>query len=257
LAAVSAVTSRALPSFDFDAAIVAIYDFAWHEVADWYLELTKARLEAGEGAALWVTRTVLLQTATLLHPIMPFLTDALAEQFAGIPASLDLTPWPKVEEGWKDPAAELSMAASMAFISDLRKWLQELGIQVTRHADRVPLSALESGPELAFPESFRYASAVVPVEWTDPSGDSGAEAAPQVVIGRTRLSVGRSVGASQQWRESVARELGKSEAFRATLERKLASPFTDQAPRDVVERERSRLAEVQQREALLRGLIDS
>ncbi|MGA8427212.1 MAG: hypothetical protein WB801_06455, partial [Candidatus Dormiibacterota bacterium] len=118
------------------------------------------------------------------------------------------------------------------------------------------LSALEPGPELAFPESFRYVSALLPVEWEDASNTSGGEA-PQVVIGRTRLSVAGSVGASQPWKESVARELTKSEAFRATLERKLASPFADQAPREVVERERSRLAEVQQREALLRGLIDS
>ncbi|MGC2296119.1 MAG: valine--tRNA ligase [Candidatus Dormiibacterota bacterium] len=255
LNAVTGVTSRALPAFDFDAAIVAIYDFAWHEVADWYLELTKARLEAGDGAALWVTRTVLLRTATLLHPIMPFLTDALAEQFAGAPASLDLAAWPEVEEGWDDPEAELSMSASMGFITDLRKWLQELGIQVNRHSDRMPLSALEAGPELAFPESLRYVSALVPVEWAEASGLSGPET-PQVVIGRTRLSVGRSVGASQPWKESVGRELAKAEAFRATLERKLASPFADQAPRDLVARERTRLAEVEQREALLRGLID-
>jgi valyl-tRNA synthetase len=256
LEAVTGVTSRALPAFDFDAVIVAIYDFAWHEVADWYLELAKARLEAGDTVALWVTRTVLLRTATLLHPIMPFLTDALAEQFAGTPASLDLTAWPKVEEGWTDPAAELSMSASMNFISDLRKWLQELGIQVSGHGSRVPLSPLEPGPELAFPESFGYVSALLPVEWADASGDAAAQPT-QVVIGRTRLSVGRSVGGSEQWKESVARELAKTEAFRVTLERKLASPFADQAPRDVVQRERARLAEVQQREALLRGLIDS
>jgi valyl-tRNA synthetase len=256
LSSVTAATSRAFPAFDFDAAIVAIYDFAWHEVADWYLELAKARLEAGDAAALWVTRTVLLRTATLLHPIMPFLTDALAEQFAGAPLSLDLAPWPKVEERWNDAAAELSMAASMSFISELRKWLQELGIQVTRHASRVPLTALQPGPELELPESFRYVSALVPVDWVDTSGVAARES-PQVVIGRTKLSVGRSLGGSQQWKESVARELAKSDTFRAALERKLAGPFADQAPSDVVQRERSRLLEVQQRQALLRGLIDS
>jgi hypothetical protein len=51
--------------------------------------------------------------------------------------------------------------------------------------------------------------------------------------------------------------LAKSDTFRAALERKLAGPFADQAPSDVVQRERSRLLEVQQRQALLRGLIDS
>jgi valyl-tRNA synthetase len=257
LAAVTQLTTRALPAFDYDGAIDAIYEFAWHELADWYLELTKARLEAGDPTALWVTRTVLLQTATLLHPIMPFLTDALAEQFAGTPASLDLAAWPKAQESWPDPESELAMAACLKLISSLRKWLQELGIEVKRNSSRVPFSVVDAGPELAFPGSLDYVRALLPVEWVDPSSTLG-DASPRVVVGRTTLALGRSVGpGTERWKESVRRELTKVEAFRAHVEGKLAGPFADKAPSAIVRRERDRLEEVGQREALLRRLIDS
>jgi valyl-tRNA synthetase len=257
LAAVTLRTTKALPGFDYDGAIETIYDFAWHELADWYLELVKGRLEAGDATALWVTRRVLLQTATLLHPIMPFLTDALAGQFAGTPASLDLATWPEVPGDWADPQSEAAMNGCMTLISTLRKWLTELGIEVTRHSSRVPFSVTGAGPELAFPESLGYISALLPVDWVEPSGASEASA-PQVVAGRTTLSLGHSAGGgTERWKESAGRELAKAEAFRISLERKLSGPFAEKAPAEVVERDRRRLEEVRQRVALLRRLIDS
>lgn len=257
LASVTQVTTKALPAFDYDGAIVAIYDFAWHEVADWYLELVKDRFQAGDPTALWVSGTVLLQIAALLHPIMPFLTDALAEQFAGAPASLDLAPWPRVPEGWPDPESERAMSALRELISGLRKWLQELGIQVGRHSDRVPFWVAQAGPELAFPESLGYIAALLPIEWVD-SRVAPEPSSPQVVVGRTTLSLGRGLGSgARPWQTSVTRELAKVEAFRASLEAKLDGPFAEKAPQDLVQRERDRLAGVRQRETLLRGLIET
>ncbi|HUY56893.1 MAG TPA: valine--tRNA ligase [Candidatus Micrarchaeaceae archaeon] len=257
LAAVTQVTTGALQKFDFDGAIDAIYDFAWREVADWYLELVKGRLESGDAAALWVTRQVLYQTATLLHPIMPFLTDAVAEQFAGSPASLDLTPWPGATDSWADPDSEVAMIACMTLISNLRKWLTELGIEVTRHGSRVPFSVAVAGPELAFPEAQGYVSALLPVDWVEAAGNPGA-ARPQVVAGRTTLSLGKSAGGdSEKWKDPARRELAKAVAFATTLEHKLAGPFAAKAPAEVVQKERRRLEEVRQREGLLRRLIDS
>jgi valyl-tRNA synthetase len=258
LAALTEVTSKALPAFDFDGAIDSIYNFAWHELADWYLELTKARLEAGDQAALWVTRRALLQTATLLHPIMPFLTDALGEQFAGTPASLDLVTWPGVEPTWVDPESEVAMSSCMNLISSLRKWLTELGIEVTKRSIRVPFAVIEAGPELAHPEALEYVSALLPVAWVPASPADDGDSLPQLVAGRTTLSLGRSAGpGADRWKESAQRELAKARTLRAKLESHLDGPFADKAPAAVVERERDRLEEVRQRETLLLRLIES
>jgi hypothetical protein len=102
-----------------------------------------------------------------------------------------------------------------------------------------------------------YVSALLPVDWVDPPDTSGA-LPPQVVAGRTTLSLGRRAGgAAERWQDSARRELIKAEGFRITLERKLAGPFAEKAPGAVVQKERGRLEEVRQREALLRRLIDS
>jgi valyl-tRNA synthetase len=258
LAAVTQVTSKALPAFDFDGAIDSIYNFAWHELADWYLELVKGRLEAGDEAALWVTRRALLQTATLLHPIMPFLTDALGEQFAGNPASLDLVTWPGVEPTWVDPESEVAMTSCMNLISSLRKWLTELGIEVTKRSIRVPFAVLEAGPELAHPEALEYVSALLPVAWVPASSADDGDSLPQLVAGRTTLSLGRSAGpGADRWKESAQRELAKARTLRAKLESHLEGPFAAKAPAAVVQRERDRLEEVRQRETLLLRLIES
>jgi valyl-tRNA synthetase len=258
LAVLTLVTSKALPAFDFDGAIDSIYNFAWHELADWYLELVKGRLEAGDEAALWVTRRALLQTATLLHPIMPFLTDALGEQFAGNPASLDLATWPGVEPTWVDPESEVAMTSCMNLISTLRKWLSELGIEVTKRSIRVPFAVLEAGPELGHPEALEYVSSLLPVAWVPSSPTDEGDSLPQLVAGRTTLSLGRSAGpGADRWKESAQRELAKARTLRAKLESRLGGPFAEKAPAAVVERERDRLEEVRQRETLLLRLIES
>jgi len=256
LAAVTERTTSALPTFDYDRAIDGIYDFAWHELADWYLELVKGRLEARDPAAHWVTRQVLLQTITLLHPIMPFLTDALSEQFAGTPASLDLAGWPEGPAAWTDPASERAMTDCMTLISTIRKWLAELGIEANRRSSRVPFAVTEAGPELAFPEALGYVSELLPIEWVEPT--AAAAAAPRIVAGRTTLALGSSAGpGGDYWKGSAQRELLKVQAFRNNLERKLAGPFAAKAPSGVVAREADRLEEVRQRESLLRRLVDS
>ncbi|HVC22317.1 MAG TPA: valine--tRNA ligase [Candidatus Dormibacteraeota bacterium] len=258
LGGLTQLVTKALPEFDFGGAMDAIYGFAWHELADWYLELVKARLETGDAVALWVTRRVLLQMATLLHPIMPFLTDALAEQFAGTPASLDRATWPAVEMEWIDPDSEMAMAGCMNLISSLRKWLTELGIEVSKRSIRVPFFVREEGPELAQPEALGYVSAVLPITWVEPSAYDGRAARPQLVAGRTTLALGRSAGpGADRWKESAQRELVKASALRAKLEAHLDGPFAEKAPAEVVQRERDRLEEVRQRQVLLTRLIES
>jgi valyl-tRNA synthetase len=257
LAAVTSLVTEALPRYDFDGIIASIYDFAWHELADWYLELVKERLEAGEESARWVTRTALFQTALLLHPIMPFLTDALAEQFAGTPASLDLMSWPEAPANWSDPEAERAMDGCRELISTLRKWLQELGIQVHRHSSRVPFSVDHEGPELAFPEARSYVSALLPVSWVE-AAEGEQDEQPHVVAGRTTLSLRAGASSSgSEWKAGIGREMARVSAHRAALERKLSGPFAEKAPPEIVQGVRDQLEKERRRESLLRGALDS
>ncbi|MGH7640178.1 MAG: valine--tRNA ligase [Candidatus Dormibacteria bacterium] len=257
LARTTAATTRALSVFDYGSAIDSVYGFSWHELADWYLELAKSRLEERDQVVLWVTRTALLQTITLLHPIMPFITEALAQQFEGTPASLDLAPWPETRAEWRDPEAEVAMSDCVGLVQALRSWLTDLGLPTARGGERLPFAVTAAGPELALPEVRDYVAQILPVRWADGAHPASGGLA-QVVAGRTTLSLvgGPGVG-SGRWREAAQRELERARARRAGLERKLAGPFSAKAPAEVVQGARDRVEEVRQREALLRRLTES
>src|SRR3954467_7059488 len=101
---------RLMEDFQFGQAGQLIYDFAWNEFCDWYIEYAKGPLQVGGQAradALAVLRWTLERTLRLLHPYMPFLTEELWQHLLGWPseqAGLDIwqqsimvAPWPSAD----------------------------------------------------------------------------------------------------------------------------------------------------------------
>src|SRR5439155_19969163 len=94
-------------------AVTAIYDFAWHELCDWYLEAVKPRLRDGDPAARAVAVHVIDVLLRALHPFMPFVTDELWSRLPVMGGStpgtrdfLDRAAWPEPEPGFRDAEAE-------------------------------------------------------------------------------------------------------------------------------------------------------
>lgn len=79
----------------YDKAANGLYEFIWHEFADWYIEAAKGRLKECNPYTLPVMNYIYLQTLTLLHPFMPFITEEIAHQLP-FPAEkpLIISPWP-------------------------------------------------------------------------------------------------------------------------------------------------------------------
>ncbi len=253
LGAVAEKLEASFESFELGTAMEAVYEFAWHEFADWYLELAKPRLDRQDSAALWTARAVLVQVLSLVHPLMPFISEACAERFEGLPASLDLAQWPGSTAAWHDPEAEQGMAACMGVVSGLRRLLLDLGLSTQPGAPRVSVAVEAAGAELAQPEARRYIAALLPVEWVDLDGDHHGAS---WVAGGTHLRLraeGVGAGALSQ---KLQRELEAVVGRRRALEVKLAGPFAHKAPREVVARERAKLDETLRREALLRGVVE-
>jgi valyl-tRNA synthetase len=255
LAGLTGTVSTAITNFEFGTAVEAIRQFAWHELADWYLELVKDRLEAGDPVARWITRRALLDTVAVLHPIMPFLTEACGEQFEGVPTSLDLMPWPESPASWLDPAAERAMAEFQELTGQLRIWLQELGVRYGKGAVRVPLRFSGQPSELASVELLEYLTKLAPVEWSENASGDLAGMAPLVVGGTSIYLAATTAAESPQVEARLRREHEQLVAFIAKLEGKLNTQFAKMAPAAVVERERDRLEAASRREALLRKAL--
>ena len=132
-----AVTHAAMvPAYRFDLVAQRIYEFAWNEYCDWYLELAKVSLQTGDAEACLATRLTLIEVLeTLLrlaHPIIPFITEEIWQRvapLAGIePGSLMLQPYPVADAGQIDTEAEREIEWLMNVLLAVRRIRAEMNI---------------------------------------------------------------------------------------------------------------------------------
>ncbi|HEY3175724.1 MAG TPA: valine--tRNA ligase [Candidatus Polarisedimenticolia bacterium] len=120
---VAQVVDEAMESYRFDEATAAIYRFAWHELCDWYLEMSKPALAApntpaGE-AARGTLGHVIDRLLRMLHPFMPFITEELWQSLprpagsADRPVSIAIALFPLREPEMEDAAAERALEILM------------------------------------------------------------------------------------------------------------------------------------------------
>jgi valyl-tRNA synthetase len=259
----------ALESYRLHEAAEATHSFFWAEVADWYLELIKARLqgEADEGsreAAKATLVMVLDGVFRLLHPIMPFITEALWRRLpwpAGMERadSLMIGPWPAPRPEWEDEAAEREMKALQELISVVRGLRSEYAVP---QRARVDVALLHTPPvlrsALAVEErSLRRLAGVAAVEYRD-DGDGAGEGARgagahAVLQSGAELFLPLAdlidVGREQV---RLREELSRVERLLEATSRRLASEqFVARAPEEVVAREREKAMSLEDQRARL------
>jgi valyl-tRNA synthetase len=145
-----AEVQSALANYRFDFAAAALYEFTWDEFCSWYLELTKAVLQAEEtsAAAKRGTRQTLAQMLEALqralHPLMPFITEEIWQKTAPLAgrggATIMLEPYPDAADYPPDPAAETEVAWLQGFILAVR---QIRGAMDINPAKRIPVLVKE------------------------------------------------------------------------------------------------------------------
>src|SRR5438105_2458987 len=118
---------RGIEGYEFQVSVGALYDFAWHDYCDWYLEAVKPRLRDGDPAARAVLVHVLDVLLSLLHPFMPFVTEELWARLPGDRDCLDRTTWPVVDERFRNPAAEAAAERLINLVEAVRRARQASG----------------------------------------------------------------------------------------------------------------------------------
>jgi valyl-tRNA synthetase len=240
LSAVIAEVDDLFERFDFGKVCDVLYHFAWDEVCDWYLELTKVPLASGDEAAIQATRQVLGfvldQLLRLLHPVMPFVTDELWIALTG-EDSVMVTPWPAF--AFADPAAEAEISSLMRLVTEVRRFRSDQGL---RPGQRVAarLAGVEATPLAGHEERIRSLLRL------NPPGDGFAASASLAAENITvELDVAGAVDVAAE-RRRLEKDLAAAPAEAEQTERKLANAdFTAKAPVAVVEKTRARLATAQ------------
>jgi valyl-tRNA synthetase len=224
-------TAERIERFDFAHAALGVYEFVYGELCDWYLELVKPRLRAGERALGETLLYVLTQTLAIAHPMIPFVTE---EIYRYIPGSEGLLAagLPEVQATPVDETAEASVARVIEAVQALRGWRDFAGV---RAAATVPARLAAEGYE----ETGEHLARLARVAFTS----DGAEPVASVPVpgGTVEILPSDEVDLEGAERRLAARR-AKLEAEIERAERKLANQgFVDKAPPEVVQAERDKL----------------
>ena len=246
--------SENMDRYELGVAAQKVYDFIWDSYCDWYIEMTKARLQGEDPAAKeqaqQVLCYVLLEVLKLLHPFMPFITEeiwqALPRRAGEKQGYLMLQDWPQAREELSFPAEERDMELVMDAIRAVRARRSEMNVPPSKKA-HLTVATLERDAFTAgipFLKRLAHASDVT-VEGTAAAGtsDQAAQAGMVEVIthaARLFMPLAELVDLDKE-RARVAKELKKNQAELDKLEAKLNNPgFVNKAPAQVVEAERER-----------------
>jgi len=123
-----------LSDYRLDLMSQTLYEFVWHDYCDWYLELSKPLLDNNEtrpGCEATLIK-VLSETLTLLHPIIPFITEEIFEQCSGLnndkSERLITKPYPEIDETLISKKSESEIAWLQEFILGIRQIRGEMNI---------------------------------------------------------------------------------------------------------------------------------
>ena len=231
---------------DFARACEALFHFAWDEVFDWYLELSKPVL-AVEGPAADATRAVLGHVLDvllrLLHPVAPFVTDELWRRLTG-GDTLVTASWPVADAGRADAQAEAEVALVQQVVTEVRRFRAEQGLAPGRRVPAVLVTGADARalagwtPQLASLAALDVSAAQeVPDGWPTLQAPGGAVVALDVA---STLDVVAERG-------RLERDLAKALGVLEKADRKLATPaFVERASEQAVAKARGQATEARE-----------
>ncbi|GIJ35454.1 valine--tRNA ligase [Micromonospora sediminimaris] len=239
LAHVTAEVDEQFESYEFAKVCDLLYHFAWDDVCDWYVELSKPVL-AGGGEPAEVSRRVLGhvldQLLRLLHPVIPFVTEELWTALTGGETVLTAA-WPTADRALIDDAAETEVATLQRVVTEVRRFRSDQGLRPTQRV-AARLDGL-SGAGVAAHEPLIRSLARL-----DPAGDDFQASATLAMPGEVSVALdtrGSIDVAAERARLTKDRAAAEKEAAQARA--KLDNPaFVGKAPEHVVSKIRERLS---------------
>ena len=249
--------NAALESYQFSDYATALYDLLWRDFCDWYLEAIKPTVgsDPRQRAVLAHTLETIIR---LLHPIAPFITEAISERLLEIETAaidgLTLGPartggllataaWPILESHLEDRAAEADFERIRSLVTAVREVRAQHNIppkrRITLHVPEPLLRQLGEGGDLV-----RTLAGLETITADEPSGGSVAFTAGSATCRLSNLADAVDAGAERARLEKLIAEREKTIA---TFRARLANPgYADKAPPHMVQQTRDQLAKAEQ-----------
>ncbi|MBK7860636.1 MAG: valine--tRNA ligase [Archangiaceae bacterium] len=254
-----AQVQKALTDFQVSEAANAIYQFLWREFCDWYIELAKGPIYGTDEQAKETTRAVLVfcldQVLRLLHPFMPFISEELWQRLPMTrpTESICIADYPVADRGLDDPAAEAEMKPLIEVIE---------GIRAIRGESVIPTSVklkaeVQSRHSQVRSTLEKWRSYVMPLAGLSslevgPPGKKPAQSAADIRADMDVYVPLAGVVNLDAERDRLKKEIARVQGELAAVTKKLENPnFVQNAPAEVVEKDKARVGELGDRQARL------
>ena len=235
--------------YELGVAAQKIYDFIWDDYCDWYIELTKTRLqgedEDSKVRAQQVLCHVLTQMLKLLHPFMPFITEELYQALPGSAETIMTQEWPTVDESHNWAEEEEAFEKVMDYIKAVRTMRTEMNVHpakktsmIIETADPAPFQSAE-----VYLAKFAFATDVTFTEKYEGSTDGMVQVSTHAARGFIPMMelIDRDKELAR-----LNKEKAKAEKEMAMFANQLNNPkFVERAPAALVEDIRNKYAKSQ------------
>lgn len=263
--------NRSLGKYEFHTAVSLLYHFFWDDFCDWYIELKKDEINAGDVEATTRILTILEIALRMLHPFMPYLTeelwlklpgtsaDMLAPAYNNAGATIMLTAFPRGDETAIDEASEAEMQSVIDLIKKVRNIRSEMNI---KPSDKVAVH-IAANPEMranftaneAQIKKLARADNIVLRE----SLDVPKASAKAVLSGGAEIAVPlEGLIDFDKERERLQNQIAKLDTELQRLDGQLSNAnFVERAPAEKVQELRDRKEEIELQTSTLVGNVEA
>ena len=253
-----------LSDYRLDLMSQTLYEFVWHDYCDWYLELSKPLLDNKEtrsGCEATLIK-VLSETLTLLHPIIPFITEEIFEQCRSLnhdrSERLIIKPYPEIDQALINKKSESEIAWLQEFILGIRKIRGEMNISPGKPLPCF-IQNLNTSDEVYIKNNLSIISTLAKLEGIKQlsENDSSPESAT-ALVGEMKILIPLA-GLIDKEQEILRlnKEIDKLIKHQQQLSGKLNNKkFISEAPKAVVEKEQLKFSLVEKNARRFRVTIE-
>jgi valyl-tRNA synthetase len=259
LADITSEVSEALEQYKFYEAADKIYHFIWHEFCDWYIELVKPDLKAGNKTSEAVLAESLDHILRLLHPFMPYITEEIWRHLPSSGKSLVIASFPQEDKNLKDKKAEKEMESLQEVI---------VGVRTIRAENRIPpkqkielwIKVKKNEEKRIISESQTYIQTLANIRKIEMLGQFPDE--KKLLKGMAgsweiAIPIEEGVFNLEQEKQRLDKELAKITQDMERIEKRLQNTdFLKRAPKNVIQETEGRLQELQAKKAKLEESLE-
>jgi valyl-tRNA synthetase len=252
---------KAVDGYRFNDYANVLYQFTWHEFCDWYIEMSKLALNGADRAEAARSRKLLRQLLerilVLLHPVMPFVTEEIWQTLGSGRRSIMIEPYPDARTDWIDRDVERQMDFLMGVVRAIRNLRTELNCPPGKE---IKVIFCGNGAEQEFLRAqlayIRSLARVGAVEFRDPAARPSGAATAVVGAAEIYLPLDDLVNLDEE-RARLTKEVTRAGEELARVQKKLANgDFLAKAKEEVVEKERGKAGQLEEKIKTLNGSLD-